>query len=344
MKNRVALLWHGDREARNASNFEVGRLGQVAQAFGEAGLAPEPAVYNDDFADEGLAQLRNVDAVLVWVNPINEGRDRSKLDALLEQVANEGVLVSAHPRTIQAMGTKEVLFRTRAMSWGSDVNLFANVQDLRETLPSILSTGRAQVIKRHRGHSGQGVWKLTPTGSGRIFVRHAQRGSIEEETTLEEFLALAPERFAGGPIIVQAYQERIKDGMVRCYLVQDKVAGFGHQEVNALFPGSGSEPPPEPGPRLYYPPTKPEFQAIRRRMEEEWLPAMLNVLDLTTDQLPLLWDADLMYGSKDADGDDSFVLCEINVSSVYPFPDDALRPLAQATVRILNDRRASLMS
>ena len=48
-------------------------------------------------------------------------------------------------------------------------------------------------------------------------------------------------------------------------------------------------------------------------------------------QLPILWDADFLYGQKDADGADTYILCEINVSSVYPFPDDALGPLAAET-------------
>ena len=37
--------------------------------------------------------------------------------------------------------------------------------------------------------------------------------------------------------------------------------------------------------------------------------------------LPVLWDADFLYGPRTASGDDTYVLCEINVSSVIPFPD-----------------------
>jgi hypothetical protein len=38
--------------------------------------------------------------VLVWVNPIHEGRNRALLDALLREVAARGVWVSAHPDVI----------------------------------------------------------------------------------------------------------------------------------------------------------------------------------------------------------------------------------------------------
>jgi len=47
--------------------------------------------------------------VLVWVNPIEQGLDRSRLDPLLRDVAATGVFVSAHPDVILRMGTKEVL-------------------------------------------------------------------------------------------------------------------------------------------------------------------------------------------------------------------------------------------
>ena len=59
--------------------------------------------------------------------------------------------------------------------------------------------------------------------------------------------------------------------------------------------------------------------------------ALCRTLALDPARLPVIWDADFLYGPKDAAGADSFVLCEINVSSVYPFPDEALAPLAEAT-------------
>ena len=40
----------------------------------------------------------------------------------------------------------------------------------------------------------------------------------------------------------------------------------------------------------------------------------------------------ILYGEKEADGADTYILCEINVSSVYPFPDDALGPIATETL------------
>ena len=39
-----------------------------------------------------------------------------------------------------------------------------------------------------------------------------------------------------------------------------------------------------------------------------------------TERLPLLWDMDFIPGEPSPDGTPRYVLCEINVSSVSPFP------------------------
>ncbi len=135
--------------------------------------------------------------------------------------------------------------------------------------------------------------------------------------------------------------------MIRCYLVHDRVAGFGHQAINALHPAPSGAPPeaaPPPSPRLYHPPTLSEFQLLRQQLEAEWVPAMQRLLGISTESLPVLWDCDFLLGPKSAAGADSYVLCEINASSVSPFPASAVAPIARATLaraRAAKERRAS---
>ena len=152
--------------------------------------------------------------------------------------------------------------------------------------------------------------------------------------TLTEFFTRCEPYFAhGGKMVDQAYQPRLKEGMFRCYLVHDQVAGFGHQAINALYPppaGGLATEAPQPGPRLYYPPTMPEAQALKRQLEQAWLPAMQQRLEIETERLPVLWDADFLLGPKGEAGEDTYVLCEINVSSVAPFPDAAIPLVAEA--------------
>ena len=71
----------------------------------------------------------------------------------------------------------------------------------------------------------------------------------------------------------------------------------------------------------------PEFQALRAKMESEWMPEMMQLLDLDAGSLPIIWDADFLYGPCDALGQDTYVLCEINVSSVFRSPRRRLSKL-----------------
>jgi hypothetical protein len=334
---RVALLYPGDREARQNAAPEKSRFLKVFQALEQLGLKAEPAVYNDDFCDDVRHQLMQVDGVLVWCNPMEGGCDRSKLDAMLREVAASGVFVSTHPDIILKLGTKEVLYRTRDIGWGCDTHLYSSMEQMRGELPRRLATGAARVLKQYRGHSGDGIWKVSlapSSGEALVHAQHAKRGSVEERIPLTEFLSRCERYFAGdGRMIDQAYQPRLPEGMVRCYLVHDNVAGFGRQAVNALYPAPPGAPPedaPQPGPRLYYPPTLPEFQSLKQRLEREWLPAVQHLLDIDSDRLPVLWDCDFLLGPKDESGEDTYVLCEINVSSVSPFPDSAVPLVAQA--------------
>ena len=81
-----------------------------------------------------------------------------------------------------------------------------------------------------------------------------------------------------------------------------------------------------------HPPDAPDFEPLRRKMETEWVPAMQKLLDIPTASLPVLWDADFLYGPKLPDGSDSYVLCEINVSSVAPYPDSAVAKVAEVAL------------
>jgi hypothetical protein len=323
----IALLYPGDRAMRDRADPAESRFAPLFEAFRAAGLQAEPAVWHEDFADEVRAQLSRVDLVLAWCNPIEGGRRRDRLDALLREVSARGVHVSAHPDAIQRLGTKDVLVETRGLPFGSDVHPIASLAQLAQELPARLQQG-PRVLKQHRGHSGIGIWRVEGTPGGLLKLRHAQRGSAEEHTDLAglcERLApfFAPE--AGGHLIDQAWQPRIAEGMVRAYLVGDRVAGFGHQAINALHPTE-----PQPGPRLYHGPELPAFQGLRQKLETAWIALLCRQVGLAADRLPLLWDCDFMFGTPTPAEPERFVLCEINVSSVAPFPPSAISPLVAA--------------
>jgi hypothetical protein len=335
VRPRVALLYPCDRAARDRADPAASRFAALFDALAAAGLPAEPAVWHDDFADEVKAQLIGVQAVLVWCNPIEDGRRRDRLDALLREVAQAGVVVSAHPDAIRHLGTKDVLFETRNLPFGSDVYRIDSLAQLAAELPQRLRQG-ARVLKQHRGHSGIGVWRVEAGDDGRLRVQHAQRGSTPQAmdwATLQATLEPYFEPGAGGHMIDQVWQPRLSDGMLRAYLVEGRVAGFGVQAVNALHPDV-----PMPGSRLYHGPELPAAQALRQQLESGWVERLRERVGLAREQLPLLWDCDFMHGEPQANGTPRFVLCEINVSSVSPFPPSSIAPLVQAVRRRLGLR------
>ena len=89
-------------------------------------------------------------------------------------------------------------------------------------------------------------------------------------------------------------------------------------------------------------PTDPWPEPLKALLESEWVPQMQALLQIDTASLPMLWDADFLLGPKNANGEDTYVLCEINSSSVYPYPDEALEPLIQAAAaRVKRNRESS---
>jgi hypothetical protein len=343
---RIALVFRGDRRVAVPS-LEGTRLAPVADALGAVGLSVEAAVYSDDAADEFRTQLLGVDAALVWVDPVSDGSDRTKLDAILREASAHGVWISAHPDTTLKMGTKEVLYRTRELGWGAETHLYRTVEELRERFPQRLASGGARVLKQYRGNGGIGVQKVELVGASSrpedavVRVQGARlRDEVTEDMPLSAFLQQCARYFAyadgEGRLIDQPFQRRITDGIIRCYLVKNEVVGFARQYPEET-PSVGAPAAPRrvfglPSAKTMYPPDEPALASLRAKVEAEWVPAMQTLLDIGDPALPALWDADFLLGPKNAALDDTYVLCEINVSAVLPFPPEAPAKLAQATV------------
>jgi len=369
---RIGVLWRGNRDARDRTTAENNRLRPLFEAFADLRVAAEPVVYSDEMVDEVRDQLQQLDGVLVWVDPIVDGQDRSKLDALLREVSSAGVRVSAHPDVILRMGTKEVLFRTRDLGWGADVHLYTTVQELREQFSERMASAGPRVLKQHRGNGGIGVWKVeliadasvasgadgappAPGAGATVRVQHARsRDSVTEDMRLSEFIDRCAQYFFGsGRMVDQPFQPRIAEGMIRCYMIEDELIGFAHQWPEGLTqkPDEGAVtaglPPANilglPSKKTMYGASEPSFRALRAKVESDWVPGMQRLLEIDTNSLPVIWDADFLYGPKTEAGEDTYVLCEINVSSVYPFPEEAVGRIAQATVtRMLSTKRSSV--
>ena len=347
---RVGLLWRSewDRPVEGRSIIESCKLRGVFRAFQALGVTAEPVIYSDDRVEVVRDQLLRLDGVLVWVNPVEQGRDRSKLDPLLREVADTGVWASAHPDVISRMATKQVLVETRQMSWGTDTKLHRTAEELRRNLPARLAERSPLVLKQQRGMGGSGVWKVElddPSSGGDLMLRvqHAARGSLPERLSLDEFVTRCAPYFVGdGSLVEQTYQERLGEGLIRVYMTHDHVVGFAHQYPQGLMPPA-DVPRASPS-KVFELPSAPAYGDLRGRMESEWVPQMQGILNLDTHSLPVIWDADFLYGPKTSSGHDTYALCEINASSTFAFPEHAMPAVAQAAIQRIQERDLDAIS
>src|SRR6202011_6392219 len=98
------------------------------------------------------------DGVLVWVDPLHEGKTRGVLDAMLRDVASRGPWVSAHPDVTLKMGVKEVLHRTKDLGWGADTHLYRNAAEFHADFPRRLQSAGPRGPQPNRGKERAGGW------------------------------------------------------------------------------------------------------------------------------------------------------------------------------------------
>ena len=308
------------------------------------------------------------DGVLGWVDPVRPDGDRVMLDVLLREAAAAGTWIGSHPDVIALIGTKEVLYTTRSLGWGADTHLYRSPGEFRHVFPARLAKDGMRVLKPSRGNGGLGVWKVTlGDGQGRtrtpgpatvVTVQHARvREETREELPLGQLMDRCTAAFIAydgdGTLIDQAFARRLGHGIIRCYLVRDQVAGFARQYPPGLSPEERTarglaleaEVSAEtlmglPSAKTMYPPDEPSFARLRGLVEREWVPGMQAIVRIETGSLPVLWDADFLFGPKTPEGQDSYLLCEINASSVTPFPPEAVPLLADATMQAVAAARA----
>lgn len=331
------LLYDSGGSPRDARTEEKYRL--LMDRMTLAGWQARTLGYRGDRHDALQREALKCDALLVWINPIEPGLDRPALDSFLRGLSARGLLVSAHPDAILRIGTKDVLAATQSLSWSVEACAYPSLADFRAQFPARVRRDGPRVLKQYRGNGGEGVWKVTPTGEA-FAVKSAVRGAPTQSLSESQLLALFEQEVfsRGSHLIDQRWVPTLARGMVRAYLCGAKVAGFGYQEINALYPAAPGDDftRQQPSRRHYYTEQCHLFQDLRRRLETEWVPALCACVGLEPRALPLLWDADFLLGDPPRE----YLLCEINASCVSPFPDSAVTPLMEE-LRVRLAARAS---
>ena len=315
----IALMVFGEPGSpRNALTEE--KYKKLVSYFNDREFDVESVIYHDSIAAKLALELPRYRAILVWVNPVEQGHDRRLLDALLRELSGK-CLVSAHPDTILKMGTKEVLYLVRRAEFGGDVKLYRSFEDFKQNFFSSNKLTGTRILKPYRGNGGTGVFKIDTSNynNNRITATHA-KGGEERVLTIDEFFEEFESYFTANDMLIdQEWNQNIVNGMVRCYLTGAKVTGFGYQEVNALYPKKS------PGQRYYFSEDCGLFKDLRSIMERSWVPALQQITGIKNEMLPVIWDADFFINEINArNTSKKYSLCEINTSSVSPFPESSI--------------------
>jgi hypothetical protein len=317
------MLWGRNENERNA--FSDDKYKDLADYFQRHDIAVETITYNNAFAEKAGASASQLDGVLVWVNPIEAGENREPLDQLLESLSARGIMVSCAPATIKKIGTKRVLYDTRNLPWGSDVQLYETYEAFKSEFAQTLQKSGTRVLKQYRGDGGNGIYKVSylPGAASPVEVLHAQRGSTPARLTVDEANTFFQPYFADmRPLIDQAWHKDLANGVVRCYMSGMRVAGFGYQEINALYPSEGAQI--QPGKRYYYSEQCGLFRDLKQSMEQRWLENLAVQCNVATTAFPVIWDCDFFINDVNDQQTQKYTLCEINVSCVSPFPESAM--------------------
>lgn len=326
--DRVGLLVRRSRAAPDQPTRTEERLVAIAAVLSHVGLAAEIVPFSEERASEVRRHVMDLAACLVWINPLQDGRDRRVVNALIAEAATAGVRVSAHPDVIHAIGTKEVLYRTRDFGWALPVELHTSAEELKAALRRHEQAAVTRVLKPLRGNDGDGVSRITPLGKGSWKVRRASDDQ-ESVTDADEITVMLATSLASGGVIDQAAGDASELGMVRCYMSLDRCVGFARQLPRA----PGRDAFAMKSEKVFHPREAPAFADLLAAMEEEWAPALLKATGVRRDEAPLLWDADFLF--RRAPRAFPLALCEINASCVSPFPPEAPSVVAANLLRLL---------
>lgn len=153
----VALMIYGEPGSSKSVFTEV-KYKKLAGYLVERRFTADSVLYHDTIAEKPEKDLLKYNVILVWVNPIEQGRGRTVLDALLRNLSLQGVYVSSHPDMILKMGTNEVLYEVRETEFGGDVKLYRSFIEFKERFPA--ENSGIRIMKQYRGNGSNSVFKV----------------------------------------------------------------------------------------------------------------------------------------------------------------------------------------
>lgn len=251
--------------------------------------------------------------MLIWIDPLDRNLKNGKLDELLKYHHSRGVNISAHPSSIEKIGTKKILYDLKDTIWSNDICLYHSIAEFKSSFFESFKANRIRVLKQYRGNDGIKVYKVKYINEMYEVVEAPKNSKpmIVDINRLAEIVFENNDQI----IINQEWFDELDNGVVRCYFVGSKIGGFGYQEINAFYPHETLSPRK----RFYLTEKCGLFRDLSDKVKNNFIPTLLDKANIKEEELPFIWDADFFIGS------DRYILCEINASCVSPFPPSTIQ-------------------
>ncbi len=297
----------------------------IVNAIIEKGFTAEPIYYRDEwFHDVFDYILEKADAVIVRINPGNLPNGEARLFEMLRQLHDSGVIILTHPNTMMRFGAKDALAKLSDTDLvPDDTYAYYTYDEFKKTFPKSISYG-TRVLKQNRGSTGEGIWRVEIVDNK---VEYEPGDTLPLDTVIKcteavdnhveynslgKFMKYCKRYIEGdnGMLVDMRFMPRIVEGEIRILMVAEKPIFVVHkkpvQEKDAFSAtiASGAE-------YTYY---KPEEYP-------ELVNKFIDSIPMISDKLgkikntPLIWTGDFMLDT-DEDGNDKFVLGEMNCSCV----------------------------
>ena len=294
----------------------------IIDSLTSRGWTSEIIFYRDE--DRGEIYRHACEKAGAYISRVNPGnlRDETGYFQMLRELVRAGVAALPHPDAMINYGAKNCVEKLKGTELvPRDVRCYYDFETFKAEFPRSLAHG-VRVAKQNRGSTGEGIWRVEvldelPANAtaapleAMVKCTEAKDNHVEE-MPLGEFIDFCVQYLDGdgGMILDMPFLERIKEGEIRVFMLRNKVVNIVHKKPAddpdafsaTLFSGA------------VYSYERPDQWPDLVKIVQKNVPVIRDRLGGY--DLPLIWTIDFILDTNERNGEDCYVLGEINASCV----------------------------
>lgn len=321
MAKRVFIIEYAKGSDKGFDGFRPDSKPILQAIEEETKYKTEIVFYKPNKKYELLDYLKeNAHSVISRINPGNL-KEVDEYFQFLKALGNYGVIVHTHPDVMINLDFKDILAKLKDTKLGDkQTEFYHTYSEFVTRFPSLLEEYGIRVLKTNYGSTGEGVYLVSLKEDGSIVSTEAVNNDKYYYENMQEFLTAFEKKFEeesenaayfkGKVGFVNCrYLPRICEGEVRVLLVNDKIISVVHKKPQegqfsaTLFSGAKYK---------YESPDEPKWKDVVKLTQK----GLKDIKPFLHGQnYPILWTMDYIL-DYDKDGNDVYVLSEINCSCV----------------------------